>query len=421
MYVISKRSLKRGKPLAVLGLGMAALVACGDPGRQMPLDVEAPPTAVSFSSAEVPTGLASIAWQTYARTAVAAHNTSPTNASRAYALLSVAQYGAAVDATAVPATGSENDGFGAGGRSQFERVRGAIAGASAQVLSFLFTDVAAVVEQRVIDEGNAGPGDVHPQFTEGVALGRATGNTMIAWARADRFNAPWTGSIPSGAGMWIPNGPPAGPMIPFAEAYFLSSNSQFRPVPPPAFGSAAFLTSLDEIKTIALTRTAAQLAAAISWNQSTGTATTLGFWNQLAEQYSLEHGFGELATTHVLALTDAAVVDAIIGCWDAKYFYNLIRPSQATTGITLPIGLPNHPSYPSGHSCVSSSAATVIASFFPEHAAELSALVIQAGLSRMYGGLHYDFDVSAGQLLGATVAQFAIGIDQATGLLSQVR
>jgi membrane-associated phospholipid phosphatase len=48
-------------------------------------------------------------------------------------------------------------------------------------------------------------------------------------------------------------------------------------------------------------------------------------------------------------------------------------------------------------------------------------MVEQAGLSRMYGGIHYDFDVSAGQSLGAAVAQLAIGIDQSVGLLSRVR
>jgi hypothetical protein len=53
----------------------------------------------------------------------------------------------------------------------------------------------------------------------------------------------------------------------------------------------------------------------------------------------------------------------------------------------------------------------VLSSFFPEKTAQLNAMVIQAGLSRMYGGIHYRFDIDAGQLLGRNVAAFAIAAD----------
>jgi hypothetical protein len=52
-----------------------------------------------------------------------------------------------------------------------------------------------------------------------------------------------------------------------------------------------------------------------------------------------------------------------------------------------------------------------LATFFPEKAAQLDAMVVQAGLSRMYGGIHYRFDIEAGQLLGHNVAAFAIAAD----------
>jgi membrane-associated phospholipid phosphatase len=38
-------------------------------------------------------------------------------------------------------------------------------------------------------------------------------------------------------------------------------------------------------------------------------------------------------------------------------------------------------------------------------------MVIEAGLSRMYGGIHYRFDIDAGQLLGHSVAAFTIHAD----------
>ena len=116
----------------------------------------------------------------------------------------------------------------------------------------------------------------------------------------------------------------------------------------------------------------------------------------------------------------AAMMDASIGCCDAKYYYLFVRPSQLDLAITLPIGLPNHPSYPSGHSCHSSAATTVLAHFFPKHAEELRGLMEEAGLSRMYAGIHYRFDIVAGQELGTSVAEYAIRFDHREGLLSRI-
>ena len=76
------------------------------------------------------------------------------------------------------------------------------------------------------------------------------------------------------------------------------------------------------------------------------------------------------------------------------------------------VGKPNHPSYPSGHSCISSSAAAVLTTFFPEQRRELGAMVTEAGLSRMYGGIHYGFDIEAGQQLGRSVARFTMRADR---------
>jgi membrane-associated phospholipid phosphatase len=106
--------------------------------------------------------------------------------------------------------------------------------------------------------------------------------------------------------------------------------------------------------------------------------------------------------------------DAAIGCWDGKLTYWLIRPWQADPAITLvpAVGKPNHPSYPSAHSCISSSGAAVLKAFFPERRARLDSLVTESGLSRMYGGLHYRFDIEAGQQLGVSVARFTIKADK---------
>jgi len=53
----------------------------------------------------------------------------------------------------------------------------------------------------------------------------------------------------------------------------------------------------------------------------------------------------------------------------------------------------------------------VLSTFFPEQRDHLNAMVTEAGLSRMYGGIHYRFDIEAGQALGHSVARFTIAAD----------
>jgi membrane-associated phospholipid phosphatase len=113
----------------------------------------------------------------------------------------------------------------------------------------------------------------------------------------------------------------------------------------------------------------------------------------------------------IMFLAGTAVFDASIACFDAKYAYWFIRPPQADPAITLPIGLPPHPSYPSAHSCVSGSMSGVLMAFFPRDAAALDAMSQEASLSRLYGGIHYRFDMEAGIALGRNVARKALRAD----------
>ncbi len=278
----------------------------------------------------------------------------------------------------------------------------------ARVLGFLFPAAAGALNQRAQAEGAAGPGNVHPHYTRGLAIGDNAGAAMVERLRVDRFTAPWTGTVPVGPGLWTANGPPAGATFGGVTPYLLTSGAQFRPPPPPVFNSPAFLTDLGEIRSLSDTRTPAQNAIALFWNFPTGTFTPPGYWNLTAANYIGTFGLNERAATRAFALMGAAMMDAMIGCWDAKYFYWTLRPSQADPGITLSFGLPNHPSYPSGHSCVSAAAATVLKDIFPARGAELDGWVVEAGLSRMYAGIHYRFDITAGQDLGQAVARWAI-------------
>jgi membrane-associated phospholipid phosphatase len=178
---------------------------------------------------------------------------------------------------------------------------------------------------------------------------------------------------------------------------------------------------LAEVVAFSQRRTPEQLAIAQFWNLPAGTFTPPGYWNQVASEYVAEEGLNEYASAHVLALTHAAMMDALIGCWEAKYYYWYLRPSQADPTITLPLGLPNFPAYPSGHACVSAAATTVLQHFFPKHSAELADGLEQAGMSRIYAGIHYRVDMTAGQALGQSVGREAIRIDGRKGLLSALR
>jgi membrane-associated phospholipid phosphatase len=368
-------------------------------------------------------------WQEEARTLVGANNLSPLAAGRVFAALSVAQY------QGVVAAGDRDDdrdrdgllrdhGLRRGGRSSREAARGAVAGASAEVLSFFFPAAAPTLEQHVLTDASAGPGNhVHPAFTRALAIGRSVGDAMVVRAKTDHFTAPFTGTIPTGPGLWIPapNVPPAGATLSGVTPYLLTSSSQFRPAQPPTFGSSEYLADLHEIRMISDTRTPDQIASANQWNYPTGTFTPAGFWNLTAATYVEADRLDELAATHAFALMHAAMMDAFIGCFDAKYTYFRIRPSQADPAIHLVFALPNHPSYPSAHSCISAAAATVLGHIFPERQAEVTDDMVQAGLSRMYAGIHYRTDISAGQTLGSSVGQLAIRLDKNPGLLAAIK
>ncbi|HEY0154431.1 MAG TPA: vanadium-dependent haloperoxidase [Longimicrobium sp.] len=110
----------------------------------------------------------------------------------------------------------------------------------------------------------------------------------------------------------------------------------------------------------------------------------------------------------MLALLNIAMMDASIACWEAKYTYWLLRPSQADTSIRTVISVPNFPSYPSGHAAFSGAASEVLARLFPDDSARVRALADEAAQSRVFAGLHYPFDSTAGLIQGREIAQLVL-------------
>ena len=409
-FTLSPPNVPRTVARTAAALLTVALIAACSTDKTAPTglnaSVDASRNGLSFAE-----GLASPAWQQTARDLVSAAAFSPLAALHAYPLLGVAQYQAVQLADA--ATGN-----GDGGRRRLEAERGAVAGASIVTLSYLFPTHVQDFQDLLTAQANAGPGQPHPGFAEGEAIGRAVGAAIVTRAISDGYSVVANPAPPVGPGFWTTNAPGlpvAGGQFPGITPWFLTSAQQFRPAAPPAFGSTDFNTALAEIRQISDTRTTTQTQIAAFWALNAGTPTAAGFWLSVPTDsgWVAQHAMSEREVTHMYALTSSTMMDATIGCWDAKLTYWLIRPWKADPAITTTaaVGKPNHPSYPSGHSCVSSSGASALSTFFPEKAAQMNAMVIEAGLSRMYGGIHYRFDIDAGQHLGRSVAAFTIAAD----------
>jgi hypothetical protein len=141
----------------------------------------------------------------------------------------------------------------------------------------------------------------------------------------------------------------------------------------------------------------------------------------------------------LFALLNMAEMDAGVACWEGKYHYNYWRPitgiraadtdgnpdTVKDAGWSPLLATPAHPSYASGHSTVSSAAATVLGRFFgtdnvsfdsvaqndanvTRHFTSFTQAAEEAGQSRIYGGFHWQFDNTAGQECGRLVGNWVV-------------
>ena len=339
-------------------------------------------------------------WNEIARALVARTSTTPPRAARAYALVSVAQHDALALAQHEPAISTEL----------------AVGAASAGVLRALFAQQRDVADQSLIEQTEMrvwGALNTRTEANRAITLGNAVATRVIARSSADGSDAHIQPAQATYAQHWQPNPNAAQPngVEPgwgAVRPWLLTRSDALRPDPPPAFGSAAFIAALAEIRRFSQERTADQLRIAQYWADGPGSATPPGHWNQIACQLIVEARLDDAQATQLLARLNMALMDASIAVWDAKYQYRVIRPSQADQTITTPIGVPNFPAYPSGHSAFSSAAAQVLAARFPARAAWLRELADEASISRLYGGIHYRFDAEAGQALGTSIGQLAV-------------
>lgn len=293
---------------------------------------------------------------------------------------------------------------------------GAAAGASAVVLTQIFPKEEQAIATRLAGETAALGASQRASFALGAATGRAAAGEVMLAANTDRADATWSGTVPVGDDKWSsrlqPPRPPLGPQFGQIRPFFLTTAGDFRAPPPPSMDSAEFRVNVREVRTISDTRTNEQVRIAQYW-EGLGGSFNAGGWNAAARRAIALHGSSEADSARVLAMMHMAGFDANLACHDSKYVYWVPRPTQVDPQITLAIGVPNHPSYPSNHACISGAIGRVLDAQFPDQQGLYWSMARQAAESRIFGGIHYRMDIDAGFQIADKVAQRALEVDVA--------
>lgn len=282
----------------------------------------------------------------------------------------------------------------------------ATAAAAAGVLAYLVPAEAAHFQLLAEEAGKSRlyAGVEYPSdYLAGMELGRRVAEQVIAKAKADGSDLPWTGTVPTGPCRWTGTNP-GNVTAATWKPVLLTSPSEFRPAPPPACDSAELQRDLAEIRNHPRSLTTANFttnAKAFYWQTNEG-VFPWAFLN--LNRWILESKMDPGQAARAYALVGAAGYDAFIASQDAKFTYWYPRPAQLDSSIAPLFPAPNFPSYPSNHSTLSTARAEVLAHLFPERAGLIRSLAKEAGDSRIWAGIHFEMDNQAGVTLGRQIA-----------------
>lgn len=361
----------------------------------------------------------------------------PPFAARAYAYVCAAQYDALVAAYHYKRLYNRKSPFQVDSTIQvlvpkstlgaYPSEDGVVAGVTVEMLKLLFPTDAAYIRQMADEEKLCrimSGANVRTDIEAGESLGRLVAGKFATKAAADRAGAAignatiWaqleTSCIARGETPWIslesPKRPPMLPLFGKVRSFLIDSATQVanRPLPPPSTGSPAFATELAEIKDFVNKPNRDRMVIVHFWADGAGTYTPPGHWNAIASEEFVTQNFSEVRWARNLALLNITMMDAAIACWDAKYTYFTPRPSQVDATIKTTTGVPNFPSFVSGHSTFSAAAATFLGHIVPSKATTFDAMAKQASDSRMFGGIHYRSDCEKGLELGKKVGNAAV-------------
>jgi hypothetical protein len=319
----------------------------------------------------------------------------------------------------------------------------AAAGAGSTALAALYPAERATVDayfRKCLGELPAGDAT-----TRGLELGQLVAQRVVALRANDGAAGKGRHTVRPGRGAWQPT--PAGyaqalfPGWGLVEPFAIRRGTQYRPFPPPALESEAYTKAFDEVKALggkhSTARTDEQTQIALFWADNAGTVTPPGHWNQIAQGLARQRGTSLAENARLFALLNVSLADAGVLCWVIKFTHDFWRPVTAIRAAhddgnprTEPdpaweplLDTPAFPAYVSGHSTFSSAGAAALAKFFgtdkisftttsdalpgvTRRFDSLWAAAEEAGMSRIYGGIHWQFDNSEGLATGKTLGNY---------------
>jgi hypothetical protein len=444
-----------GDTLTLVGTGLTAL-ASATGGFEIPgvslvmgantLTVQASDLAGNTSSSSLTvtrgkpptTPNAVIVWNQATLSAIQTDGTDPQFASRGMAMVQLAVFDSVNAIEGTPAYFVKTTA--PAGAS----IEAAVDAAAHDVLAYLYPaqqatfDALYASQLALLPSGTA--------TTDGVTVGQTVAAAVIA-RRANDGSRDFVDFEPGSApGDWQPTPPAYAPALdpqwanvtPFA----LTGPSQFTPGGPPALSSTAWADAVNQVESLgavnSTTRTADQTQIAQFWNDAGGTATPPGHWNAIAETVAQAQGDSLIDDARLFAELDVALADAGITAWNTKFTYTAWRPitviqsggDGVNSGVTADTGwyplltTPNFPEYVSGHSTFSAAAATVLDAFFGTSVSfstteptlpgvtrsftSFDQAAAEAGMSRIYAGIHFMFSNTDGHTAGQNVANWVL-------------
>jgi hypothetical protein len=217
--------------------------------------------------------------------------------------------------------------------------------------------------------------------------------------------------------------------------FVIPTFSSFRSPGPPSLTSLEYAADVNEVKSVGAAssaRTADQTESARFW---AGTAATL--WNRAAAAAATRNHTTLSENARLFALLNAATADAVIACWDNKFFFSFWRPITAirladTDGNPLTdaqadwtplVTTPPYPEYDSGHQSISGVSQAVLTAFFGPQPMEgfseslpgvtrrwstFEAAADDAFMSRIWAGIHYRFAMRDARARAERIAEYVL-------------
>lgn len=276
------------------------------------------------------------------------------------------------------------------------------------------------------------------------AYGRSVAEHILAWSQEDggavveNMGFPMQYELTKGPAHWVPTSLIAQQQKPLFPNWgknrtFAMPNGTACGLPaPPEYSedkTSEFYKQALEVYDVKQNLTPEQRAIARFWSDDPMLSPTPpGHWESIALQIFERDNVALDKSVDVLARLGVALADAFIGCWNIKFQYDLLRPVTYIRRTMDPkweslLNTPPFPEYPSGHSTQSGAAAEVLTHLFGENFAfedathkkdglaprafpSFWAAANEAGISRLYGGIHFRAAIERGLEQGRCVGTF---------------